>query len=60
MGANRPMLLWTLVLFFGASLAFGAVNDLTEGEDALVRVGAQLAALAVILGAVVLFVRHRG
>jgi hypothetical protein len=59
MGASRQTLLWTLVLFFGASLAFGAVNDLTEGEDALVRVGAQLAALGAILAAVVLFVRHR-
>jgi hypothetical protein len=60
MNTNRQTLLWALVVFFGASLAFNVVNDATEGEDALVRVGAQLATLAVILGAVVLVMRRKG
>jgi hypothetical protein len=60
MRTDRQTLLWALVVFFGASLAFNVVNDLTEGEDAIVRVGAQLATLAIILGAVVLVMRRKG
>jgi len=56
----RQTLLWTLELFFGASLAFGALNDVTEGEPLALRLGVQVALLAVIVGAIVLIVRLRG
>ena len=56
---NRQTVLWALVLFFGASLAFNALNDVTEGESTALRLGVQVLALGVIVGAVVLFVRLR-
>jgi uncharacterized membrane protein YwaF len=57
---NRQTLLWTLVVFFGASIAFGAINNATDGESTAVRLGFQLLALAVIVAAIALFVRRRG
>jgi membrane protein DedA with SNARE-associated domain len=60
MGADRQTLLWALVLFFGASLLFNVVNDATEGEPVLLRLGAQVLVLAALIGAIVLFVRRRG
>lgn len=59
MGADRQMLLWALVVFFGASLAFNAINDLTDGEQLGVRIAAQIVALAAILALVVLVARRR-
>ena len=56
---NRQTLLWAVVVFFGASLIFGGLNNATEDSSAGVRLGIQIAALAVIVGAVVLFVRMR-
>ncbi len=56
----RQTLLWTIVLFFGASLAFGGLNDLTEGEPLALRLGAQVVLLGVLVGAIVLIVRARG
>ena len=56
---NRQTLLWTVVVFFGASLIFGGLNNATEDSSTGVRLGIQVAALAVIVGAVVLFVRMR-
>ena len=56
---NRQSLLWIVVVFFGASLIFGGLNNATEDASAGVRLGIQVAALAVIVGAVVLFVRMR-
>jgi len=56
----RQTLLWTIVLFFGASLAFGGLNRVTEGEPLGVRLGAQVLLLGVIVGAIVLIVRARG
>ncbi len=55
----RQTLLWSLVLFFGASLAFGALNDVTEGEPLALRLGVQIALLAVIIGVIVLISRLR-
>lgn len=55
----RQTLLWTLVLFFGASLAFRALNDVTEGEPLGLRLGAQVLLLGVIVGAIVVIVRAR-
>ena len=55
----RQSLLWTIVLFFGASLAFGALNDVTEGEPLGLRLAAQVVLLGAIIGAIVLIVRMR-
>ena len=54
---NRQSLLWTLVVFFGASVAFNAINEATEGESTGLRIGLQVLALAVIIGVIALVVR---
>ena len=59
MRTDRQTLLWALVAFFGASIAFNAVNDATAGEALVLRIGAQLLALGLIVGAIVLFMRRR-
>jgi membrane protein DedA with SNARE-associated domain len=56
---DRDTLLWALVLFFGASLLFSAIREATEGESVAVRLGFQVLALAVLIAAVVAFVRRR-
>ena len=38
--------IWTIVLFFGASIMFAAIKNATEDEGAGVALGAQLAARA--------------
>ena len=57
---DRTAVLWTLTVFFGASLLFRVLNQATAGSPAGVRVAVQVGALAVVLAAVVLFVRWRG
>ena len=56
---ERNTLLWTLVVFFGATLVFGLLRNVTEGEPVGVRLGVQVAALALIVGAITLFVRWK-
>jgi hypothetical protein len=56
---NRDTVLWTLVLFFGASIMFGAIRNATEDESAGVSLGLQLFAGLLLVGAVILFVRSR-
>ena len=56
---QRQTLLWTLVLFFGASLVFSSIQNATEDESTAVTIALELVALVVIIGAVVFFVRRR-
>jgi hypothetical protein len=56
---DRDTVLWTLVLFFGASIMFAAIRDATRDEGTGVSLALQLAAGAVLVGAIVLFVRRR-
>jgi hypothetical protein len=56
---DRRTVLWTLVAFFGAGLVFFGVRRLTEGESAAVVLGAQLVALAAIVGLIVVLVRRQ-
>ncbi|HEX2233989.1 MAG TPA: hypothetical protein VHG69_11575 [Thermoleophilaceae bacterium] len=56
---DRDTLLWALVLFFGASLLFATIRDATEGESVALQLGFQVLALAVLIAAVVAFVRRR-
>ena len=57
---NRDTVLWTLVLFFGASIMFGVIRNATEDESTGVSLGLQLFAGLLLIGAVILFVRRRG
>ena len=57
---NRHTLLWTLVVFFGASIMFGAIRNATEGESPGVQLLIQLGAGVLLVGAIVVYVRrHR-
>jgi hypothetical protein len=56
---NRDTVLWSLVLFFGASIMFAAIREATKGEGAGVTLGAQFAAGLLVIGAIVLFVRRQ-
>jgi hypothetical protein len=56
---ERNSLLWTLVVFFGASIMFAAIRNATNDESAGVQLAAQLAAGAVVVAAIVVVVRRR-
>jgi MYXO-CTERM domain-containing protein len=56
---DRQTLLWTLVVFFGASILFGAIGNATADESAGVRVLLQLGTGLLLVGAIVLYVRRR-
>jgi hypothetical protein len=56
---NRETVLWTLVLFFGASIMFGAIRNATEDQGAGLSLVIQLGAGLLLIGAVILFVRRR-
>ena len=48
-----------LVLFFGTAIIFGGLRRLTEDQSAGVTIAAQVTALLLIVGALVLYVRRR-
>jgi hypothetical protein len=52
-------LFWVLGLFFGSGLVFAGLRKLTAHQGAGVTLAAQAAALALIVGVVVLVVRRR-
>ncbi|HET8821029.1 MAG TPA: hypothetical protein VFM57_05740 [Thermoleophilaceae bacterium] len=56
---DRDTVLWTLVVFFGASVLFAAVRDATKDEGTGVALLAQLGVGALLVGAIVVFVRRR-
>ncbi len=57
---DRNTLMWTLVVFFGASILFAAIRNATSDESAGVQLAAQLGAGLLVVGAIVVFVRRRG
>jgi len=50
---------WAIVLFLGGWLLFGALRDATEDSGTAVSLLVQVAALAVIIGVIVLVVRRQ-
>jgi MYXO-CTERM domain-containing protein len=56
---DRDTVLWTLVVFFGASIMFAAIRNATEDESAGVQLLAQLGAALLVVGAIVVIVRRR-
>jgi len=56
---DRNTLLWTLVVFFGASIMFSAVRDAAKDGGIGLVLLAQLAAGALLVTAIVLYVRRR-
>jgi len=55
---RNTTLLWTLVAFFAGTLLFGALRRATENSSAAVALLVQLAALALVIGVIVLVVRR--
>jgi membrane protein DedA with SNARE-associated domain len=55
---DRNTLLWTVVVFFGATVLFGAIGNLTEDEGDVLRIGLQLLAALVVVVALFLYVRR--
>ena len=51
-------MLWTLVLFFGASVLFGSLRRATADSSTSVALLVQVAALALAIGVIVLVVRR--
>lgn len=56
---DRNTLLWTLVVFFGASVVFGVIGNATEDESDLLRIGLQAVAGVVLIGGLVAYVRSQ-
>ena len=56
---DRNFLLWTLVVFFGASIVFRAIRRATEDEPVGVTLVLALAALGVMVGLIAYVVRRR-
>jgi len=57
---DRQTLLWTITAFFGASIVFQAIQQLTDGESTATTVLAQVVAMVVIVAVIVAIVRLRG
>ena len=55
---DRSTLLWAIVVFFGASVLFGAISNATEDESTALRVGLQAIAGVALIGLLVLIVRR--
>jgi hypothetical protein len=56
---ERNTLLWTLVVFFGASVLFGLIGRATEDESDAVRIGLQAGAGLLLIAALVVYVRRQ-
>jgi hypothetical protein len=56
---ERNTVLWTLVLFFGASLMFATIRDATRGDGIGVALAAQVAAGLLLVAVIVLYVRRK-
>lgn len=56
---ERNTWIWALVVFFGASIMFATIRDATRDEGPGVQLLVQLGAGALLVGAIVLFMRRR-
>ena len=56
---DRTSLMWTLVLFFGASVMFTTVRNITRDESTGFQVGAQAVAGLILIGVITVYVRRR-
>lgn len=55
---DQNTLLWTLVVFFGATVLFGAVRNVTEDESIGIQIGAQAIVALLLVGALVFFFKR--
>ncbi len=57
---QRNTVLWALVVFFGASIMFGAIRNATEDDGIGVGLAAQAAAGLLLVAVIVLYMKRRG
>jgi MYXO-CTERM domain-containing protein len=55
---DRNTVLWTIVVFFGATVLFGAIGNATEDESSGVRIGLQALAGLLLVAGLVVYVRR--
>ena len=55
---RNTAVLWTIVAFFAGTLLFGSLRRATEDSSTAVAVLVQVAALALVIGVIVLVVRR--
>ena len=55
---DRNTLLWTIVVFFGATVIFGAIANATDDEGAGVRIGLQAVVGLIFVALLVAYVRR--
>ena len=55
---DRNTLLWTIVVFFGATVIFGAIANATDDEGAGVRIGLQTVAGLILVALIVAYLRR--
>jgi hypothetical protein len=58
LAVNATNVSWTIVIFFGCSIAFAAIRRLTEDSGRGITLLAQLGAMAVIVAVIVFVVRR--
>ena len=56
---DRNTLLWTMVVFFGASLMFSTIRDASDEDGLGVSLAAQVAAGLLLVAFIVLIMRRR-
>jgi hypothetical protein len=56
---ERNSVLWTLVVFFGASIMFGAIRNAADDDGIGVALAAQVAAGLLLVAVIVLVMRRR-
>jgi MYXO-CTERM domain-containing protein len=55
---DRNTVLWTIVVFFGATVLFGAISNATEDESTALRIGLEAVAGVALIGVLALIVRR--
>ncbi|MDQ3677743.1 MAG: hypothetical protein M3401_13250 [Actinomycetota bacterium] len=55
---DLKIILWSVALFFGSGLVFRAIDNATSSSPLGVRIALQAAAMALIIGVIVLVVRR--
>ncbi len=57
---SRNTALWTIVVFFGATVMFGYIRNATEDQSTATALAAQLAAGLLLVAVIILVMRRRG
>ena len=56
---SRNTALWTLVIFFGATIMFGYIRNATEDESTATSLAAQGVAALLLVAVIILYVRRK-